>query len=276
MSWRLQVRHTTRFQYESEVAASFNEARMLPQTDQQQIVLRHEFQVSPNATIYDYKDYFGTHVKSFDVQLPHDSLEIVSESTVDTSIPVETGKSVSWEDLDSETIRDEFAEYLTHSDLVDHIKNELNLRGSASPREAVLRLNAIIRSQITYTSGATHVYSPASEAWAKGAGVCQDFTHASLSLLREAMIPSRYISGYLYTGSGEIGETVVGESHSWVEAWVGEWIQFDPTNGRDVSQDHVLVARGRNYHDVSPLKGIFSGGRSRNTEVIVELTRLAR
>lgn len=276
MSWRLQVRHITRFQYESEVTASFNEARMLPQSDHQQIVLRHEFRVTPVATIYEYKDYFGTQVKSFDVQLRHNALEIIAESTVDTTIPSEEGISVTWDALDQESTRDEFAEYLTYSQLVDPIKSDLNLRSCSSPRDAVAKLNEMIRTQITYTSGATHVYSPASEAWAKGAGVCQDFTHASLSLLREAKIPSRYISGYLYTGNGNIGETVVGESHSWVEAWVGEWIQFDPTNGRDVTQDHVLVARGRDYHDVSPLKGIFSGGRSRNTEVIVELTRLNR
>jgi transglutaminase-like putative cysteine protease len=238
--------------------------------------LRHEFRVNPSATIFEYKDYFGTQVKSFDVQLRHNALEIISESTVDTSIPVDGGTSVSWEALDSESIRDEFAEYLTLSALVDPIKTEINLRTSLTPRDAVEKLNDAIRNQITYTSGATHVYSPASEAWAKGAGVCQDFTHASLSLLREANIPARYISGYLYTGNGDIGETVVGESHSWVEAWVGEWIQFDPTNGRPVTEDHVLVARGRDYHDVSPLKGIFSGGRSRNTEVVVELTRLAR
>jgi transglutaminase-like putative cysteine protease len=276
MSWRLQIRHITRFQYESEVAASFNEARMLPRSDRQQIVLRHEFRVNPVATIYEYKDYFGTQVKSFDVQLRHNTLEIISESTVDTNIPIDEGKSVSWDVIDSELTRDEFAEYLTLSTLVDPIKTDTNLRASLTPRDAVEKLNELIRNQIAYTSGATHVYSPASEAWAKGAGVCQDFTHVSLALLREAKIPARYISGYLYTGNGEIGETVVGESHSWVEAWVGEWIQFDPTNGRPVTEDHVIVARGRDYHDVSPLKGIFSGGRSRNTEVLVELTRLTR
>jgi transglutaminase-like putative cysteine protease len=249
---------------------------MLPHSDRQQIVLRHEFRVNPVATIYEYKDYFGTQVKSFDVQLRHNTLEIISESTVDTNIPIDEGKSVSWDVIDSELTRDEFAEFLTLSTLVDPIKTDTNLRASLTPRDAVEKLNGLIRDQIAYTSGATHVYSPASEAWAKGAGVCQDFTHVSLSLLREAKIPARYISGYLYTGNGEIGETVVGESHSWVEAWVGEWIQFDPTNGRPVTEDHVIVARGRDYHDVSPLKGIFSGGRSRNTEVLVELTRLTR
>jgi transglutaminase-like putative cysteine protease len=276
MTWRIQIKHTTKFQYESVVTASFNEARMTPQNDLQQTLLQHELTVFPIAAIYDYKDYFGTQVKSFDVQLQHDSLTIVSSSTVDTNEPIDNETSVSWDFLESSEVRDEFAEFLTSSKLVDPIKSELDLRSAATPRDAVKLLNATIRDRITYTSGATHVYSPASEAWAKGAGVCQDFTHATLSLLREARIPARYISGYLYTGGGEIGEKVVGESHSWVEAWVGEWIQFDPTNGRKVTEDHVLVARGRDYHDVSPLKGIFSGGRSRNIEVLVELTRVAR
>lgn len=276
MTWRIKIKHTTKFQYESVVTASFNEARMIPKNDSQQTLLRHELSVFPMATIFEYTDYFGTQVKSFDVQLEHDSLTIVSSSTVDTNQPQDNDISVPWEVLDAGAIKDEFAEYLTSSVLVDPFKSNLDLRSASTPREAVIRLNASIRDQITYTSGATHVYSPASEAWAKGAGVCQDFTHASLSLLREANIPARYISGYLYTGSGEIGETVIGESHSWVEAWVGEWIQFDPTNGRDVTEDHVLVARGRDYHDVSPLKGIFSGGKSRNIEVFVELTRVAR
>jgi transglutaminase-like putative cysteine protease len=133
-----------------------------------------------------------------------------------------------------------------------------------------------MREKIAYTTGATHVYTPASEAWEKGAGVCQDFSHASLSILRSAGIPARYVSGYLYTGTGEIGETVIGESHSWVDAWVGEWVQFDPTNGREVAQDHILVAKGRDYHDVSPLKGIFSGGRSRKIDVEVSITRIVR
>jgi transglutaminase-like putative cysteine protease len=276
MTWRLQIKHTTIFQYESVVEASFNEARMSPQTNSHQTLLKHEFKVSPNASLYEYTDYFDTQVKSFDVQSEHDSLSIISLSTVDSTAPHDSGISISWEEMDSESVKDEYSEFLTFSELVDSIDSDLKLRTAASPRLAVKLLSDAIRDRIVYTSGATHVYSPASEAWAKGAGVCQDFTHASLSLLRGANIPARYISGYLYTGSGEIGEKVIGESHSWVEAWVGEWIQFDPTNGREVTQDHVLVARGRDYHDVSPLKGIFSGGQSRNTEVSVELTRIAR
>ena len=106
-----------------------------------------------------------------------------------------------------------------------------------------------------YTPGITTVQTTASEAWAQAAGVCQDFTHVTLSLLRAVGIPARYVSGYLYTGSGEVGETVIGESHAWVEVWDGRWHGLDPTNGRVVGEGHVVVARGRDYADVSPLRG---------------------
>lgn len=106
--------------------------------------------------------------------------------------------------------------------------------------------------------------------------MCQDYTNIMVSILRSAGIPARCVSGYLYSGSGEIGETIIGESHSWVEAWVGYWHPIDPTNGRDVGEQHIVVARGRDYHDVSPMSGIFTGGRGREIHVSVSLTRLPR
>lgn len=271
----MQVTHSTSFQYESEVLASFNEARMTPINFSGQYLIQHRFKVSPDSTIFEYADYFETQVKSFDVQSPHTSLLIVADSIVETHGPAPEPAHISWDVLLDPIFIDEFDEYLHHSSLVDYIEPGFNLRSQETPLAAVHFLNGIMREKITYAAGVTHVYSPASEAWSKGAGVCQDFTHASLSILREAGIPARYISGYLYTGDGNIGETVVGESHSWVEAWVGEWLPFDPTNGRPVAEDHIVVAKGRDYHDVSPLKGIFSGGASRKTDVIVSLTRLS-
>jgi transglutaminase-like putative cysteine protease len=274
MSWRLEVVHSTHFQYESEVIASFNEARMSPASIDMQYLLKHQFSVIPTASIYEYSDYFNTVVQSFDVQTPHTSLSIVAHSVVETFPQKDVLELIDWEVLDQKSITDEFSEYLELTPLVDEIYPPFQLRTLASPIAAVHFLSEFLRKKITYTSGATHVYSPASEAWHKGAGVCQDFTHTSLSILRSAGIPARYVSGYLYTGNGEIGEVVIGESHSWVEAWVGEWLPFDPTNGRPVGEDHILVAKGRDYHDVSPLKGIFSGGASRKTEVEVAIKRI--
>ena len=114
----------------------------------------------------------------------------------------------------------------------------------------------------------------AEQAWAKGRGVCQDFTHATLSLLRAVGIPARYVSGYLHTEEPAVGQTVVGESHAWVEYWDGRWHAVDPTNDRAVGSAHVIVARGRDYADVPPLKGIYAGGESEGLGVSVSITQL--
>ncbi len=275
MTWRLNITHSTSFQYESEVSASFNEARMSPINTPEQFVISHDLKINPFSNVYSYIDYFGTAVKAFDIQTPHTYLEIVSQSLVETNIPEVGNLNASWEDLESESLTDDLSQYLSFSRLINPIKSSYDIRELATPLDAIQFLNKAMREQISYAPGTTSVYSPASEAWEKRTGVCQDFTHASLSILRGAGIPARYVSGYLYNGSGEIGEEFIGESHSWVEAWVGHWLPFDPTNGNPIAEDHVIVARGRDYHDVSPLKGIFSGGRSRKTEVKVSLTRIA-
>jgi transglutaminase-like putative cysteine protease len=120
------------------------------------------------------------------------------------------------------------------------------------------------------------VHTSGMQAWAERKGVCQDFAHIILAMLRSLGLPARYVSGYLHPkASAEIGETVAGESHAWVEWWDGEWVGYDPTNGKRVGEQHVAVARGRDYDDVSPLKGMYSGPKSSSLGVIVELTRLA-
>ena len=112
-------------------------------------------------------------------------------------------------------------------------------------------------------------------AWAVGAGVCQDYSHTLLSLLRPLGIPARYVSGYLHDEEESPGLTVVGESHAWIEVWNGGWEAYDPTNDRSVGSAHVVVARGRDYADVPPLKGIYAGGASESLGVTVEITQLA-
>lgn len=276
MAWRLRVTHSTSFKYDSEVLASFNEARMTPRNTHNQLLVHHSMTVIPAPTIFTYVDYFGTSVESFDLHASHTSLDIVSENMVETNAFLPPRPSISWDHLDTESYRDEHYEYLRHTQLVDPIPAAHSLRRFSSPVEAVEKLKDSLREEITYTPGVTGVNTKASEAWQLKQGVCQDFTHVALSLLRSARIPARYVSGYLYTGSGQIGETVVGESHSWVEAWIGYWHPIDPTNGKDVNEDHIIVAFGRDYHDVSPLKGIFTGGQSKKIDVSVSLTRVAR
>ena len=124
--------------------------------------------------------------------------------------------------------------------------------------------------------GATGVRTNAQEAWDQRQGVCQDMAHVTVALLRAAGLPARYVSGYLHADpSAQPGQTITGESHAWVEYWTGTWRACDPTSGAPVRERHVVVARGRDYADIPPLKGIYHGAPASASAVSVEATRLA-
>jgi len=145
----------------------------------------------------------------------------------------------------------------------------------ATPHAAALALCEFVRGEVAYQPGATGVQSDALHAWAQRKGVCQDISHLALGMLREMGLPARYVSGYLHPSpSAGIGESVVGQSHAWVEWWVGRWTAFDPTNGVPVGERHVVVGRGREYGDVPPLKGVYAGPESTGQVVEVTITRL--
>jgi transglutaminase-like putative cysteine protease len=283
MTQRLSVVHTTSLTYRGEVLASFNEARMTPLSTAGQLMLRHDLLVSPAARIHRYVDYWGTSVEAFDVHLPHHTLSVISSSVVDTVERWRQAPGVSWAELRAEPVVDRWCEFLGASAVVDDADADdgragvlADLRRAPTPRAAIGLAIEAVRDRITYTPGVTHVHTSAGEAWAEGRGVCQDFSHTSLSLLRAVGIPARYVSGYIHTEDAEIGVTGLGESHAWIEVWNGGWEAHDPTNGRAVAAAHVVVARGRDYRDVSPLTGIYAGPLSQDPEVVVEVTRLAR
>jgi transglutaminase-like putative cysteine protease len=278
---RLHIMHRSGYRYQGPAEASFNEVRMTPENREGQILLSHSLQVEPNATIQSYTDYWGAHVESFDVHIPHDALLIVASSTVDTPAYRPRTAPVEWEKVHSAQVADRWSEYLAFTDYVDNAGLDPQragiverLRGLGEPQEAALAAVSAVREHLEYAPGITSVSTTASEAWQHRRGVCQDFTHLTLSLLRSLGIPARYVSGYLHTAEEAMGETVVGESHAWVEYWDGGWAAVDPTNDRPVDASHVVVARGRDYADVAPLKGIYAGGQSESLGVTVEITQL--
>jgi len=133
-----------------------------------------------------------------------------------------------------------------------------------------------LRDQLEYVPGATTVHTSATEAWDAKRGVCQDMAHLCIGALRDLGIPARYVSGYLHPKlEAEIGEKVRGDSHAWLEFWAGDWIGYDPTNRKFAGLDHIVVARGREYADVPPLKGVYAGAPESQLSVTVEMTRLA-
>lgn len=277
---RLHIRHSTGYRYAGPVEASFNEVRMTPESREGQHLIAHSLHVVPNAAVSSYVDYWGAHVESFDVHEIHEQLEVVAESTVDTPRSREIDKHVSWEKVLSGSVQDRWGEYLVPTRYVDLTLESDERAGIAelleresTPDAAVRRTVEAVRERIAYSPGVTSVYTTAGEAWRAGHGVCQDFTHVTLSILRSLRIPARYVSGYLHSVDEAPGQTVLGESHAWVEYWDGDWHSVDPTNDRLVGPAHVTVARGRDYADVPPLKGIYAGGASEALGVVVEITQ---
>ena len=272
---RLQIRHKTGYRYDTEVLSSYNEARLVPQTDLRQLALSSEVTTQPEVQQQRYWDYWGTQVTAFDVHVPHDELQVTCTSVVDTVAAAEPGDA-TWEELEASA--DAHVELMRPSPRTEP-DDDLRavVRGvKGSPREVVLALSALVREHVAYVPGSTGVATSATDAWKLKKGVCQDIAHVTLSLLREAGIPARYVSGYLHPRKEPVvGEQVAGESHAWVEVWLGEWWGFDPTNGIPAGERHVVVARGRDYTDLPPLKGVYAGGGLQSLGVTVEVTRLA-
>jgi transglutaminase-like putative cysteine protease len=267
------------YEYVNVVHSSFNEARVTPLTTLSQLVLESRLEVQPVAPLQGYVDYWGTVVHAFDLHQPHQVLTVIGRSVVETNTPVEVPATIGWSDLVEPKLRDEFAEFLAPTVQVPAdsrlvaIAHELLSRNP--PAQAALAAIEWVREQLTYVSGTTGVHTSAIEAWEGGMGVCQDFAHLTLGLLRSMGLPARYCSGYVHpNGDAQIGSTVEGESHAWIEVWTGDWSGYDPTAGKPIGDHHVLVARGRDYADVPPIKGIFHGGPTAKLDVTVSLTRM--
>jgi transglutaminase-like putative cysteine protease len=281
MGWRMQIRHRTGFGYEGPVASSYNEARMLPSGEPRQSVLHASVSVTPFARTYQYQDYWGTTVTSFDVHTPHSSLEVVAESVVETTGPAPVRPSApGWADLALPSTVDKFSEYLleTPRTALDEELTEMaaSLRSAHQvPVEAARAVCDMLREEISYVPGTTGVLTDAVQVWRQKQGVCQDISHLAIALLRTMGVPARYVSGYLHPkADAPLGEETVGQSHAWIEWWSGEWRPFDPTNGVAVAERHVVVGRGRDYGDVPPLKGVYAGPAGTGQQVEVVLTRL--
>ena len=281
MSMQLRVVHTTRFTYDGKAVASYNQARLTPQTTPEQIVVHSRLEVHPKPWTYEYRDYFGTLVTAFEVLDPHETMTVTATSTVQTNRRPTSEPQLSWDEVRAYDVADRWTEYLTLPDLVappaDFAKRLQALAADAAlPGEAARAVCALVNDEVEYLPGSTDVQSHAALAWQQRAGVCQDMVHLVIGGLRSVGIPARYVSGYFHPRrEPAVGETVRGESHAWVEWWDNDWHPYDPTNDTEPGDRYVVIATGRDYQDVKPLSGIYSGADTSQMTVEVNITRLA-
>ncbi|MBX8688462.1 MULTISPECIES: transglutaminase family protein [Mycobacteriaceae] len=278
--WRLRVVHSTGYAYKSAVTASFNEARLTPRSDSRQNVILNRVETIPATRSYRYVDYWGTAVTAFDLHAPHTELEVSGSSVVETELAEKPEELASWDDLRSEAVIDRFDEVLSPTHYTPRSKRIARvgqrIAKEYDPFDAVTAVAQWVRSELDYVPGTTGVHSSGLDALREGKGVCQDFAHLSLIMLRSMGIPARYVSGYLHpTREAVVGDTIDGQSHAWIQAWAGGWWHYDPTNDSEITEQYVSVGVGRDYSDVAPLKGIYSGEGSTDLDVVVEVTRLA-
>jgi transglutaminase-like putative cysteine protease len=279
---RLRIKHMTGFHYGGDVTASYNEARMLPTSADGQLVLYSNLEILPISSHHSYVDYWGSRVSSFEILTPHRELSLTATSLVEVRKRSHSDANLEWDSLqhavDASTENIEQTKQTRRtappSDVVA-LAADIAAKNPTT-YDAALAICTAVGGAMEYMHGVTGVHSTAAEAWAVRKGVCQDITHLALGALRSVGIPARYVSGYLHPKpNAEIGETIAGESHAWVEWFCGEWRGFDPTNLIDIGDRHVTVGRGRDYNDVPPLRGVYAGPYGSELFVTVEITREA-
>lgn len=274
----LTVRHRTTFTYDEPASGSFNEVRMRPVSTPDQTVLESDIAITPLTWSFPFVDYFGTQAMTFEVRRPHSTLEILATARVEVHGPRPRRAEPAWDELRGARTVDLFAEYLapTGFTMPNDALRELAARFAdvGSPQETVDAVMAAVFSEMNYVPGSTAVTTSAGEAWEARNGVCQDMAHVAIAVLRELGIPTRYVSGYLHPEpEAPLGSSVAGQSHAWLQWWGGQWFGYDPTNAGAIGEGHVLVAHGRDYSDVAPLRGVVVGRQRASLAVAVELVR---
>lgn len=275
----LKIEHRTRFRYANPIVSSYNEARLTPAWLPRQRVLDSKIEISPVTWRSTYRDYWEAEVAVFEVLQPHDSLTVSSSSLVEVTGQPAREDRASWDTLAGPRFQDLLSEYLGLSATTEPTEElaafAADAAGRLDPDGAAHAISDFLHEEMRYVPGSTTVHTPAFEAWDARSGVCQDFAHLAIGALRSIGIPARYVSGYLHPKrDADVGETVVGESHAWVEWWTGDWYGFDPTNDREVGDHHVIVARAREYADIPPLTGVVAGSTT-ELDVKVAITQVS-
>lgn len=281
----LSIRHLTKFRYEKAVSESVMETRMHPRSDSNQRCLSFSLSVSPRCRVFSYRDHLGNNVHHFDIPGQHSQLVIVAESLVEQQplgkLP-ECLHPEAWVELDALVSEGDYWEMLLPSEFakpspaLTGLIELFDVRRRDDPLMLLHELNERLGGYFNYVPRSTRADSPIEDAIKSRNGVCQDFAHTMIALVRHLGIPCRYVSGYLYRGKdNEKAERYFSEAtHAWVEAFLPHlgWVGFDPTNYSLPSEDRVRTAIGRDYADVPPTRGVYRGRCESELYVAVQVT----
>ncbi|MDZ4858327.1 MAG: transglutaminase family protein [Candidatus Hydrogenedentes bacterium] len=285
------VRHSTRYDYSETVPICYNRAYLTPRDTTNQRVGAHRVEVMPVTALFGAPrmDYFGNEVSYFTVQEPHNSLEITLIAAVDTRAPEPVSFSAAppWETVPADiAVARDMRTLNAYQFTFDSrfVSPAPILRAYALPSfvsgrpllDAVMDLTSRINRDFTYDPTATTVSTPLKEVMEKRRGVCQDFAHLEIGCLRSLGLAARYVSGYIYSGDSAGTPYLTGAqaSHAWLAVYSPQhgWVDFDPTNNIVPGNQHITLAWGRDYDDVSPVRGVVLGGGEHTISVSVTIT----
>jgi transglutaminase-like putative cysteine protease len=273
----IKIRHITRYTYTAPVLDSANQILLYPLDDAHQQVVLHELRISHSPVVETFTDFFGNTAGVFTILKPHTELVIQSSIQVKTEpviLPLDLMPATEqWEML--RVIDDQFpyADFLTQEKFQSRAQVQDEVAGlvneKRTPLSIAMEMAAFVYYNFEYKQGITSVETGIDEVWSLKAGVCQDFAHMLLVMLRMIGIPSRYVSGYICPAEQEFRGA--GATHAWVDAYIPDygWIGLDPTNNCIPSDRHVRLAIGRNFSDCTPVKGTYKGQSDHSLEVSV-------
>jgi transglutaminase-like putative cysteine protease len=248
------------------------EVWMQPQRSARQRLVSFDLEIDPPTQVFSYADSFGNAVYHFDVPQPHDRLTITARAAVESQPPSPLPDSLDmgeWDRLRSEFLRGENFDFLnphgfareTEALRVYEQDHDIDALKRKDPLTAVRALNRTIYESFGYEAGVTRADSPIDDVLKARKGVCQDFVHVMLAILRSWGVPARYVSGYLFTDRKGGDRSDPDATHAWVEVFLPSlrWIGFDPTNNSEATERHIACAIGRDYSDVPPSRGVYKG-----------------
>jgi transglutaminase-like putative cysteine protease len=279
------IRHFTRYRYSRPIWQSIMEVRMHPRSEYAQRCFTFQLSVSPRARIFSYTDHLGNQVHHFDIPEPHRHLTIITDALVDVDAPLALPQALgpeAWDDLDAMLEEDDYWDMLMPSEFarpssdLEAFARELGVakRNGEDPLALLKTMNSNLYNALSYVKESTSVDSPIEDALQSRQGVCQDFAHIMIALVRNLHIPCRYVSGYLYHDLLHEDRSAEGATHAWIEALLPGlgWIGFDPTNDLIAGERHIRTAIGRDYADVAPTTGTMKGSAKTDLHVRVRVT----